>query len=257
MANNYRLFQFLVLVILATTLCVTKVSAGPPYVTDDPEPVELRHWEVYIASQLFHDASGSLITAPHIEVNYGVIDNLQLHIIVPDAVSVPITGPKSVGLGNIELGAKYRFVQEGKYTPEIATFPLIELPTANQSRGLGDSKAQYYVPIWMQKGFGKWTFDFGGGYWITPGLYNENYGFVGGIAQYQVIDPVNVGLEVYHQTPTYSGGTSRTYINVGTVWDISPLEHFLFSAGHTMQGQSGYEAYMALQFTFGPEKEKN
>lgn len=25
--------------------------AGPPYATDDPEPVEYRHWEIYIASQ--------------------------------------------------------------------------------------------------------------------------------------------------------------------------------------------------------------
>jgi hypothetical protein len=26
--------------------------------TDDPEPVEYRHWEMYLASQSFHDKDG-------------------------------------------------------------------------------------------------------------------------------------------------------------------------------------------------------
>jgi hypothetical protein len=33
-------------------------SAGPPYTTDDPEPVELHHWEVYLASQNYFAAGG-------------------------------------------------------------------------------------------------------------------------------------------------------------------------------------------------------
>ena len=53
--------------------------AGPPYVTDDPEPVEYHHWEVYLASQLAHEPGAWSGTAPHIEVNYGALPNLQLH----------------------------------------------------------------------------------------------------------------------------------------------------------------------------------
>ncbi len=38
--------------VLAAALAMVPVLArpGPPYTTDDPEPVELRHWEVYVAS---------------------------------------------------------------------------------------------------------------------------------------------------------------------------------------------------------------
>ena len=32
--------------------------AGPPFVTDDPEPVGMHHWEVYLASQYVHDDAG-------------------------------------------------------------------------------------------------------------------------------------------------------------------------------------------------------
>lgn len=52
-------------------------SAGPPFVTDDPEPVEHDHWEIYLASQDQHDSNGWTGTAPHLEVNYGAIKDLS------------------------------------------------------------------------------------------------------------------------------------------------------------------------------------
>src|SRR5512140_847922 len=64
-------------------LLVTPSFAGPPYVTDDPEPVEYRHWEIYLASLLARDAGAWSGTAPHVEVNYGAAPNLQLHTILP------------------------------------------------------------------------------------------------------------------------------------------------------------------------------
>jgi len=57
--------------------------AGPPYTTDDPEPVEYRHWEFYIASEHFRDHVGWSGTAPHFELNYGVAPDVQLHLIAP------------------------------------------------------------------------------------------------------------------------------------------------------------------------------
>jgi hypothetical protein len=35
-------------------LGVQPTVGGPPFVIDDPEPVEFRHWEVYLASQDAH-----------------------------------------------------------------------------------------------------------------------------------------------------------------------------------------------------------
>ncbi len=34
---------------LAVLLVASEASAGPPYTTDDPEPVEYRQWEVSLA----------------------------------------------------------------------------------------------------------------------------------------------------------------------------------------------------------------
>src|SRR5437588_11461348 len=85
------------LVILA--LAAGRALAGPPYVTDDPEPVELHHWEVYLSSIYQHGPQGSSGTLPHIEVNNGLAPNLQLHIILPNAFSTVPGGPGVYGLG--------------------------------------------------------------------------------------------------------------------------------------------------------------
>ena len=110
-------------------LLTSRAVAGPPYTTDDPETVDYRHWEVYLASQSFHDRDGWTGTAPHVEVNYGVVPNVQLHVIAPLAYSVPSTGRSAYGYGDTELGIKFRFVQEHSWIPMIGTFPLLEVPT--------------------------------------------------------------------------------------------------------------------------------
>ena len=54
--------------------------AGPPFLTDDPEPVDYQHWEFYIASQHTETGDGWSGTAPHIELNYGVVTLSLIHI---------------------------------------------------------------------------------------------------------------------------------------------------------------------------------
>ena len=253
MVKTVMKFLYFTLIFLC---CPVLLKAGPPFVTDDPIPVDYRHWEVYLASQLDQNANGWSGTAPHIEVNYGAVPDLQLHLIMPDAFTAPTMGPKEMGLGDIELGAKYRFIKQTEDVPDVATFPLVELPTGSYDRGLGSGHPQFYLPLWMQKDFGKWTIYGGGGYWINPGPNNQNWGFVGCLLQRQLTSNFALGTEVFHQTAQQIGGESNTNVNVGGTLDLSELQHVLFSVGHTVQGPSGYQGYIAIQFTFGPEEKK-
>jgi len=51
--------QFTLRLLAAFTLGGALVAvAGPPFVTDDPEPVDYRHWEFYIASMHTETADG-------------------------------------------------------------------------------------------------------------------------------------------------------------------------------------------------------
>ena len=132
-------------------LWALKAQAGPPFITDDPEPVEYQHWEFYVASQdskLGGDWSG---TAPHFEVNYGAVPDLQLHLIAPLAYDSPPEGAGHYGLGDIELGAKYRFIQETNGWPQVGIFPLLEVPAGSARDNLGNGHSQAFLPLWVQK----------------------------------------------------------------------------------------------------------
>lgn len=49
--------------------------------TDDPEPTDYQHWELYVFSQGTHamgETSG--VAPPSCDCNYGILPNVQLHI---------------------------------------------------------------------------------------------------------------------------------------------------------------------------------
>jgi hypothetical protein len=226
--------------------------AGPPYVTDDPEPVELHHWEFYLATiDQWSRGDGWSGTSPHLEVNYGVIPDVQLHLIAPLAWTRPPGGPARFGYGDTELGAKARFVHEGAWMPQIGTFPLVELPTGDSSRGLGAGETQVFLPVWLQKSFGPWTTYGGGGYWINPGPGNRNWWYVGWQAQRQIVQGVTLGAEIFHQTSRQEGRSGETRFDVGMVVDFGEMHHLLLSAGHAF-GSEAAQGYLAYQLTFGP-----
>ncbi len=230
-------------------------TAGPPYTTDDPEPVELHHWEIYLASQDFFSAGGAWSGAlPMVEVNFGALPQVQLHLIAPLAYDRAPGGPMTCGYGDTELGVKWRFVQEGDWVPMIGTFPLVELPTGNLSRGLGTGSTRLFVPLWLQKSFGAWTTYGGGGYWVNPGSGNRNYWFFGWQGQCRLGEAVTVGAEIFHTSAAEVGGGGETRFNAGVVTDLSDVHHLLFSAGTRLGAPFGGQLYVAYQVTFGPKE---
>jgi hypothetical protein len=243
----------IVLVALAIFGAAGTVFGGPPFLTDDPEPVDYQNWEFYLAS-MHTDTSGDWSgTAPHIEINYGVITNVQLHLIAPLAYSAPKDGGAHFGYGDTELGIKYRFIQESDTIPQVGVFPLLEVPTGSESDGLGSGHLQAFLPVWAQKGFGDWTIYGGGGYGINPGAGNRNWGFLGAVVQRQVTKNWLLGAELYERTKMQAGVHDDAAFNIGTVYDFTEHHHLLFSAGRSIDGPTRFQCYLAYQFTFGPE----
>jgi hypothetical protein len=240
--------------LIALGLLAATVPAwgGPPFTSDDPEPVEYRHWEVYIASQRAHDPNGTTGTLPQLEVNYGLAPNLQVHVIAPRAFAAPAGASRNYGYGDTELGVKYRFFEEADSRPQIGVFPLVELPTGDSARGLGSGHPQAFLPVWLQKSFGSWMTYGGGGYWINRGTDNRNWWFTGWLIQRQVRPGLAVGAEVFHETAQVVGGRADTKMNFGVIWDLSESHHLMASLGPRLGGGHGYQAYLAFQLTLGP-----
>jgi hypothetical protein len=83
------MFAYFLISCLVFILTPGVAFAGPPFRTDDPEPVEYRHWEVYLASQGSFNQDERSLTAPHVEINYGVFPNVQLHLLAPIEYVIP------------------------------------------------------------------------------------------------------------------------------------------------------------------------
>lgn len=234
--------------------------AGPPFITDDPEPVELGHWEVYAFSAGAIGASDASGVGPSVEINYGAAPNLQLHFIGNLAYDEPAGGPAVMGLGDTELGAKYRLITPGggDWWPQVGVFPLLEIPTGAARRNLGAGYTQAFLPIWIQKDFGKWTTYGGGGYWINPGPGNRNYWLAGWLLQRQVTRKLALGAELYHTTSSMVGRGGSIGFDFGGQYDFTDHYHLLFSVGRgglqyaVDAARVGHPLtyYLAFQWTF-------
>lgn len=244
-----------IFLIAALVLLATPAFAGPPFVTDDPDVVDYGHWEI--------DAFGTGTTAgggqsgfgPAIEVDNGVAPDLMVHVIVPVAYAQPAGRGTRFGPGDIELGTEYRFLDtDNRWNlPEMATFPLLEVPAGDPARGLGTGRLHGLVPIWMEKTWGNWTSFWGGGYWINPGPGNRNYWLSGIELQNQITSNFAFGGEIFHQTANTIAGRATTGFNLGGTYDFSDRYHLLFSAGRGLQNAeltNRFSYYVAFQWTY-------
>jgi len=235
--------------VTAVALVPRRAQAGPPYVTDDPEPVEYRHWEIYLATMPDFTHAAATGTAPHLEVNYGVVTNVQLHTIVPLAYARPSGGPTHYGPGDIELGMKVRFVQERDLVPMVGTFPMLELPVGDQGKGLGTGRLHGLVPLWLQKSIGPWTTYGGAGYWWNPGTGNRSFWYFGWLVQRRLSELATLGAELYYTTPDQTDGGRNLRFNAGLVVDLTEYHHLLASGGRSIVGEHTFQGYLAYQLT--------
>jgi hypothetical protein len=114
------------IIIFIVVLCVIApaiVFAGPPFRTDDPEPVEYRHSEVYLFSTGTRDSGGISGVGPAIEFNYGILPDTQFYIITPVAFNSPQGTTCHFGYGDTEAGIKYRFIYQTAMILMSESFP--------------------------------------------------------------------------------------------------------------------------------------
>jgi hypothetical protein len=234
----------------------SKAVAGPPFLTDDPQPIDYKHYELYLFTTMDKSPDGKVVNVPAIEYNIGAMPNVHVHFVLPYTFSSPTGMPTVSGLGDAEFGVKLRFVQEVKGTPQIGIFPMVELPTGNATNGLGNGRAWFRLPIWAQKSEGPWTTYGGGGYAINTAPGMKNYPFAGWLIQRDIGSYLTLGGELFSQGPSSVGGLHSTYYNLGGYIKPSDRFNILFSLGHTISGTSHAVGYLALYWTGGPAEKK-
>ena len=231
-------------------LIAQPLSAGPPFLTDDPEPTDTGHWEIY--GLLFEtEGRGSEVDGSGgVEINYGAANDLQLTVALPVAWAHDDNGWHG-GAGDIELSAKYRFINDESDGFQIAAFPGISLPTA--SNGMGAGRVTALLPVWAQMDCGDWSIFGGAGYALNPGAGTRNY-WTGGVAvSRRISDRFLLGIEVDRQGADTTGGHSSTSLGLGMILQIKAPFRLLASGGPTIEDSTrntGYHAFLALGINY-------
>jgi len=236
------------LALAVTSILALPAAAGPPGVTDDAEPTDLGHWEIY------NFVSGTGVPGEvggeaGLDLNYGGFKDVQLTAVIPANYQ---TGAP-VGLGDVELAIKYKFLHQvdGGWVPDLAVFPRLFAPTASSQ--FGPQRLSLLLPIWAQKDFGKWSVFGGGGYTINPGPDNRNFWISGLAATRQLTDRLALGGEVYHQTAADRSSRDFTGLNAGALYKLSDHWSLLAAGGPGVQNarrEGQYDFYLALEATY-------
>ena len=240
-----RLAAFLI----ASAAAASPAVAGPPYVTDDPEPTDLGHWEIYLFGTA-GGARGGWDGAAGADLNYGAFENVQLTATLPLDLSHASGGATRAGAGDIELAVKYRFLHQEAAGLDVSVFPRLMLPTAGRRFGTG--RVALLLPVWAQKDFGGWSLFGGGGYTINPGPANRNY-WQGGLAVTHVVsERLSLGGEATVEGPDSLGGHATFGFGVGGIVKLGGPFSLLASGGPVRErrGPDGWRAYAALGISF-------
>jgi len=266
-ANILKSAMFLLSVLTAPRL----FPQGPPYQTDDPVPVDYRHYEFYIFGAADGTPAEMDSVGPAFEFNWGAIPRVQLHAILPWGVVVPSNNPvylpggtgfTEFGFTDMELGAKIAFIKETKHVPQIGSFTMFEMPTGNYHKGLGVGKVWYKLPIWLQKNSGKWLFDGGGGYQVVPQTLYRDFPYTGWLVKRELSGSLELGAEFFaHGREGFAAPqTERSaMIDIGGYYHFkhNPNEQFLFCYGHSIAGQTENYAYVGMYWTWDKDNKSS
>lgn len=212
----------------------TSAYAGPPYITDDPEPVDPGHLEIRSFLDTGFDA-GEQAGAFGIDANFGLAKNLQLAVATPFEFDSASGQPAR--FGNVEVGLKYRFYHNEASGLIITVYPRAYFPTSK-----GGGKTSYLLPVWAQRDFGSWTVFGGAGYSTRPGAGKLNSWQEGIALTRPVAKGLQLGVEAFHEGAESVGGHGATTLGAGALVHISGPFSLELSAGPQLEDGTGHTA---------------
>jgi hypothetical protein len=250
-SNQLRRVTALALFIVLTPL-MTTAQGGPPMITDDTETVPKGHWEINAAFTIERGSDGRLFGTPLLDINYGLSKNSQLKVEIPWLVLRSDGQGKVSGLGNTNIGVRWRFRDEDEtHRVAVSIYPQIEFnnPTSSVRRGLVDKGPEFLMPLQWQTMVGQFAVGGDVGYRFKRGTDEVIYGFIVGR---QLSSFVEVLGEIHGIGPSTKFGDSEVVHNLGSRIKLTEHANFIFSAGKSIRSNFDprFIGYAGVQINF-------
>jgi hypothetical protein len=222
------------------------VRAGPPFVTEDPEPPPPGGWEINVPFIIERTPGETEMNTPLFDLNYG-LPNIQLKLEIPVETIHDDGDGTASGPGDLLLGVKWRFLNNERSQFQLGTYPQVLVPTGDHSRGLGQGGSAFVLQLIAQKNWEKWTLYGNVGYWWQAGAENRDYSYAGAVLEREINERLTLGVELFGNSPKERGGHSELAFNVGGSWKLNKHLNLLFSGGRDIVGDTHAMAYIGLQ----------
>ena len=195
--------------------------ADSPFFTDDP--LFSPGWEIKLGVTTEHNAAGSTVSGPILDINYAVVPTLRLDLTLAATGISPDTGSSAYGLGTTDFKVKWRFLEEDPagWLPAMSIAPKVTLPTASVGDGLGDGFWRAQLPIEFGKTVGSWYHFAEAGYQWALDDHASDVGFWGVGTLYNFNKHIAVGTEIYGLTPLDQTADFTLAATLGAVYTFN------------------------------------
>jgi hypothetical protein len=189
-------------------LAIGSAQAGPPFVTDDPEPPPPGGWEINVPFIFERTPGKTEMNAPLFDFNYGLPD-VQLKLEFPITIVHENGDGTAIGVGDLLLGVKWRFFNNGKSQLQLGVYPQLLLPTGDHARGLGAGRAAFVLPLVAQKNWEQWTLYGNVGFRWQTAAETRNYVYAGAVLEREMNERLTLAVELFGNSPKERGGPCR------------------------------------------------
>ena len=239
-------------------LAATFASAqgGPPYYTNDPGTPGPFNWEINLGYMPFLYDGQSVSHTPDVDINFGVGDRIQLTY--ENAwlrVQDPSTATK-FGLGQSNLGVKWRFYDAGESGLSISTFPQLFLNNPDDAvhRGITPASQGFLLPLEFSRKFGPIGVNYEIGYQFTH--KGPNTWLTGLVLGHDFTSKFEMDAEFYSQGAFHPSNYQPT-LGIGARYKIHKPVILLLMTGRSLEpshsDQSYFVGYFGLQFLLPPK----
>lgn len=210
-------------------------EGGPPMLIDDARVADYKEWELN-TSFLISVTDHVQVATPHLDLNYGLLPNLQLKIEAPLWLDFKKGQSVDVEVGDVIAGVKYRFMDEEKSFVSMATFPQY---TIYGEKG-------FLLPVFVEKTYGKYLIGVGVGHFF--GDHNLNRTEVGGLLGYKPNEKLDLMMEYFYVKNHFGDYGSNGFVNMGFRQDLTDKFVLLASFGTQVVTPSGDESERFISF---------
>ncbi len=240
-----------VIFVLFLAAACALAQGGPPYYTTDPGTPGNHNWEINVGYMPFFYSNQSVSHVPDLDLNYGLGDRIQLTY---ENAWLRIQDPSSAakfGLGQSNLGVKWRFYDAGKDGLSVSMFPQLFLNNPNDAvrRGVTPASQAFLLPFEFSRKLGPVDVNYEIGYQFARKGPN---GWISGlVAGHDFTPRLEADVEFYSQG-TFHLPDAQPTLDVGARYRIHRPVILLLMAGRSLEparpNQSYFVGYFGLQF---------